>query len=464
MRIPSLVLAALVAAGCSDSTSPARDPVARSVGAPTATVAAALAAPASLFSGYSPTSAHWPHITTIMTDYYYAWTPTERAWAGAHYDYAMSGSLSAWKSVNPTVGHLKYTILWTVILPGIESDNLTSAYYTDMRAWYSAHPQYRLESAFVHDIGKPLSTAGRVTFSIWGSQRWALNPADAGARAYSANRMRRAASGEGGVFIDESETGDIGAHIRATQELASSASYKSAYTGLISVVKQALGSKMVMINTAEYVDDVDRGYAIAAGATHMESINNFMYSGMSDRWRFIVSLNAAGVYVDMVTVYGSKSVNAMSTKYPRGNSATSAQRAKMWELASYYLVVSANPRLLMLQLENDWSTPYSTLWLRAQGPNIGHPKGDRVAIGRGTDPAGNSYLLYTRDFDRALVVLRLQQGWSTQSYGDASALNVPLPSGERWIPLNADGTVGAAVTSARLRNSEAAIFLKSSML
>lgn len=82
----------------------------------------------------------------------------------------------------------------------------------------------------------------------------------------------------------------------------------------------------------------------------------------------------------------------------------------------------------------------------------------------GTDPLSNSYILYTRDFGRALVILRLQQGWGAHSYGDGTAITVPLPTGQKWLPLNADGTVGAAVTSRRLRNSEAAITLKGSTM
>ncbi|HEY7860010.1 MAG TPA: hypothetical protein VIB98_01150 [Gemmatimonadaceae bacterium] len=75
-------------------------------------------------------------------------------------------------------------------------------------------------------------------------------------------------------------------------------------------------------------------------------------------------------------------------------------------------------------------------------------------------PQGNSYIVYTRDFDRALVVLRLQQGWGAHTYGEPTAITIPLPANGKWLPLAADGTVGVAVSSIRLRNSEAAILLK----
>src|SRR5581483_10939968 len=53
-----------------------------------------------LYASYRPVSPHWPHLRAMMTDFYYGWTSEERAWAGAHYDFAMSGSTSAWKTAN----------------------------------------------------------------------------------------------------------------------------------------------------------------------------------------------------------------------------------------------------------------------------------------------------------------------------------------------------------------------------
>lgn len=466
MRTPRLALAALIAAAaCTDSTptaSPAR--AAQRDSAPSPSVSASVSAPASLYSGYSPRSPHWSHITTMMTDFYYSWTPTERAWAGTHYDYAMSGSGTAWRAANPTVGHLPYALLWTVIVPTSASPSVTTAYYADMKRWYAAHPQYAIEKAFIHRKGVARDSAGRLTFSVWGSTRWTINPADGGAIAYSVNRLQRVTASESGVFFDESESGGLNAHLGSMQELSSVAAYASAYASLIATIRRAIGTKMVMLNTAEYMTAADRADAVAAGAVHLEMFNNFKQSGMIDRWKWIESLNASGVFVDFVSTYGTQDIIALGSSYPRGNSATSVQRAKLWELASYYMAVSANPRLLALQLENAWNKPYSTLWIRAQEANIGHPRASRIQTKLGTDPLGNSYIEYTRDFDRALVVLRLQQGWNAHSYGDGTAVTFALPAGRKWLPLNADGTVGTAVTSIRLRNSEAAILLKSNTM
>ena len=455
----------IAAAACTDATAPEATPPVNAflksdIKKPRASTSGA--APASIWSGYSPQTHHWSHITPMMTDFYYSWTPTERAWAGAHYDYAMSGSGSAWRAVNPTVGHLTYALLWTMLIGG--STSLATGYYADMTSWFAAHPQYPLEKAFVHKAGAPFNASGRDYYQ-WGSTRLPINPKDPGAIAYTINRVQRIAAADGGVFFDESASGDMNAHLGTMQEFPSRSAYVAAVGNLLGALKSSVGSKMLMINTAEYMTPQDSINVVRAGAAHLELFNSFTYSGMVSRWQWIEHLAHAGTLVDVVSAHSSQDIPSM-TSYPRGNSATNVQRAKLWELSSYYMAVptATGGRFPAIQLENKWSKPYSSIWTKAQEANIGHPKGLRKQIGSGTDPLGNRYLVYTRDFDRALVVIRLQQGWGSQTYTDGTATTVPLPSGERWIPLNADGTVGSPVTSIRLRNSEAAILLKGSTL
>ena len=467
MRPSRNVFAALIiaVAACTDSTAPSRaaDSPATTAGVnnPISASVVSLPAPASLYTGYSTQSRHWTHISTMMTDFYYSWTTAERAWAGAHYDFAMSGTGSAWRAVNPTVGHYPYALSWTTIT---SSNNLGTAYYADMKSWYATHTQYSREKAFVHRTGSIGDSASRVYINRWGSTRWAINPADPGLIAYTVNRIQRLVGVENGVFFDEASTGDIGAWLPSTtREFSSRATYYASLTQLLVAVRKGLGGKMMQLNTAQYMTDADYAAAVAAGGVHLEMVNSFKFSGMGASWRWVERLTAAGVFVDFVSSYSSQDIAGM-TSYPAGNSATNVQRGKLWELASYYLVVPATPKLLAIQLEQLWNKPYSTLWIKAQEANIGHPLASRAVLKTGTDPLGQSYLVYNRNFDRALVLLRLQQGWSAQTYTDASAITVTLPTGEKWIPLNADGTVGSAVTTIKLRNSEAAILLKGSKM
>jgi hypothetical protein len=462
MRASRTAFAAIIiaAAACTDSTSP------KSATVPNAAVAAPIkaatsTAPASLYTDYSPRSPHWTHITTMMTDFYYGWTPTERAWAGAHYDLAMSGSGSAWRAVNPAVKHYPYALSWTMVTT---TSGLGTAYYSDMKSWYAAHPQFALEKAFAHKKGSVGDSASRVFFSRWGSHRWAINPADPGALAYSVNRLQRYVGAEDGVFFDESSSGDVGTSLPATREFASSTAYYASLTRLFGAVRTGLSGKRIVLNLAEYMTDGDYAAAVAAGGVHLEMFNSFKQSSMISRWVWVGKLTTAGIFVDFVSSYSTQDMAGMVTSYPRGNSPTNVQRAKLWELSSYYMAMPMTPKLFAIQLENQWSKPYSTIWTKAQEANIGHPVATRVQQAHGTDPQGNPYIVYNRDYDRALVILRIQTGWNAQTYGDATAIPVTLPTGERWLPLNADGTVGAAITSLRLRNSEAAILLKGSKM
>ncbi|HET7621808.1 MAG TPA: hypothetical protein VFK39_07900 [Gemmatimonadaceae bacterium] len=417
-----------------------------------------------LASGYSTSSPHWSHIRTLATDFYYHWTPDQRAWAGAHFDAALSGNTEAWFAANPTVTQLPYTLFWTVLTPGNDSrPYLSSTYYDDMKQWYAAHGEYRLEDAFLH-TSTSKSEATRVTARIWDSYRWMINPSDPGARAYTVDRYRRLVEGTNGVFIDEASSGDILPRVRDAVEF-SEARYQADYTSLLAEIKRVYGSKTIMLNTAEYTKDFDRANAIAAGAVHLEKFNNPLKTQMNRRWEWVEELRANGVAVDLVNPYSAAWADEHSYEYPKGNYATSGDRMTMWELASYYMVVGQNPDGLYFHLlAPDWNTPLSDYWLPAIEANIGHPTGARDDSRQGTDPTGQPYTIYSRDFERALVLIRAQRGWGAQNYKDATAVEVDLPSGDTWFPLNADGTLGTAVTKVKLRNSEALILIKKSKL
>jgi hypothetical protein len=425
-----------------------------------------LPASGSLYSGYSAVSPHWPHIRTAMTDFYYSWNGSERTWAGQHYDLAMSGNVTAWKTANPGVRHYSYVLLQGTILPAATPSQGAPAtqWYDDAVRWYSTHRQYDIETAFLHEAGQPSDAAHRLKPFGWATYTWIINPADAGLIAYQTDRFRRLSESEDGLFIDSQASGDLAKNLRdaagGSSEYASSGTtfpaqgpYFSAYAALMRTLKAAIGAKSLQPNTSGYLFDVDYAVATAAGSTHMEKANNPLSSALPATWSWIDRLIAADVSVNFVNGLDYLDMRGVSTKL--GSSVDSAyHRVKMAELASYYMVVPSRPDMLQLQLVNTWDRPFSSIWLKAQEANIGHPTGPRRLM------SGFGGTVYQRDFDRALVVYRAQVGWDTQSYGDATAIDVPLPAGEVWRPLNADGTLGAPLTSVRLRNAEAAILIK----
>jgi len=440
------------------------------------TVTARAPAPAALFDDYSPVSSpHWSHIRTMVTDFYYNWTPTERAWAAAHYDAEMSGDASAWLAINPAVQTYPYTLLWTTLIPSATATpNITGTITEDMRAWYALHPQYSMETAFLHDTGGvPADSAHRYTLPIWDSRRWFLNPADSGFMAYSVDRYRRIVAGSpAGAFIDESGTGDMAKATPSREYLLAAgwppvSPYFAAYAALVARIRAAIAPKRLMLNTAGYMFPGDSADARAAGAVHLEKVNNPLSSNVGSSFAWIDRLLAAGVFVDFVDAYDYADDSVLVTRgtYPGGNEPTTFAREKMAELASYYLVVPADPSRLALQLVNMWDRPFSSVWLKAQEADIGHPTTARAIETLATkDAAGQSVVLYRRDFTRALVLFRTQTGWGTQSYADSTAVTIPLPAGETWLPLHADGSLGSAVTSVPLRNAEAAILIKGSAI
>ena len=424
-----------------------------------------------LDSGYRASSPHWPHIRTMMTDFYYKWTPAERAWAGAHYDYAMSGDRAAWKSVNPTVQHYQYLLLQGLVIPrNGGKGSVQTAPYDDMQRWYSAHPQYRIESAFLHKAGAPADSAHRLLPFGWDTYTWIINPADSGVVAYSIDRFRRLAATDDGLFIDSQGSGDLQKNLKGAAEYPADAkwppqegAYSTAYAKLLGALKKVLGPKVLMLNTSVYRFPPDFAALMAAGATHLEKANNPLSSDLPGTWAWIDKLLNAGVYVDLVDAHDYADMKGVVSKHYGPTPDSAYHLVKLSELASYYMVVPSSPDRIALQLVNMWDRPYSSLWLKAQEANIGHPTGARSTMTEGipaSDPVGQKVQVFRRDFDRALVLFRPQVGWGSQVYGDTTAISVPLPGNEEWLRLNADGSVSRPVTSIELGNAQGVILIK----
>ena len=433
----------------------------------------------SLFSGYSPLSPHWQHIRTALTDFYdrNGWTSTERGWDGKHYDLVMGGDPSAWHAVNPGIRHYQYVLLQATTIPtATPPASAVSQWYSDAVQWYAAHPQYNIEAAFLHQTGQPADSAHRLQPWGWDTYTWIINPSDPGLIAYQSDRFARLSANEDGLFIDSQGSGDLAKNLRdntstlGSREYPNSASgwpptgqYYADYAALLRTLKGAVGSRTLQPNTSGYNFDADFADVTAAGATHMEKVNNPLSSAMVDNWTWIDKLLDAGVDVNMVNALDYEDMNAVVAKYFGGTADSAYRRIKMAELASYYMVVPSSPDRLELQLLNLWGVPASARWLKAQEANIGHPTSKRFQVTSGVaaaDPTGQPVRLHERDFDRALVLFRTQVGWSAQRYDDATAVTVTLPTGETWLPLHPDGTLGAAVTSVKLRNADAVILIK----
>jgi hypothetical protein len=394
---------------------------------------------------------------------------SEYQWASAHGDDVLldagdNGSIPIYRQTNPSITLIRYVLNWTVIRPGSEPDNTSTAYYRHMQQWYASHTQYQLENAFLHDASQcsaaTKSAACRVTFKIWNSPRWALNPADPGARAYQRARLAEVAADADALFFDEHGSGDMTDHLGdlSLVEFPNFAAYQNAMVSWIGDLRAALAPKKIFLNTATYATAWDAQLIGAAGGAHAEGMNNPFRADLEQRWTFVEQMVQAGNTIEFVPG-GDTPPN-----YTAGASASAEARRKLFQLASYDMIVPATPDLLQFNWGPDWTTPYSTQWYKALEVNIGHPTTARHIAADGTDPAGHHYRVWAREFTNGIVFVRPVIEWSSQVYGDQGALTITLPPGDTYLPVNTDGTVGAPTDRVTLRTAEAAIVLRQSRM
>jgi hypothetical protein len=133
-------------------------------------------------------------------------------------------------------------------------------------------------------------------------------------------------------------------------------------------------------------------------------------------------------------------------------------RGQMAQLASYYMAVGTDAQRLSFDQQNYWNIRPDTGWARAVEVDVGHPLRARHVIANGSDPKGQKYRIYAREFEHALVLMRPAVDWRPTVYGDDTAVEVPLPKPMRL--LHRDGTLGPPVRSVQLRNVDAAILVE----
>lgn len=157
-------------------------------------------------------------------------------------------------------------------------------------------------------------------------------------------------------------------------------------------------------------------------------------------------------------------------------------RYKLFYLASFYLI--KNPNLFysfQIEASDDYPNsqrcldhPSSFLWFGAEDYNIGQPKVnsfnkpdytgaadsiEHFEFASGQDPsnAANAYHVLAREYDNVLVLVKMKPKMT--SLTEDTTMTAHDLSGT-YRPLNADGTLGAPVTSITLRNGEGAILLE----
>jgi len=427
---------------------------------------------------YKSSIPHSSHITMMLTDYRYGQIPGEYQWNAAHYDYVMSGSIYQYRRFAPGIQYFVYALNLTVIRETRnDQPDSQEVYYADMQRWYAAHTQYNLEDAFLHDASlcpesQPKTQGCRIQ-TAWGTHaRWVINPGDPGLRLYDGERLRRITTSvqrtrysADGVFFDEHGSGDLNYwKTFSIREYPIWSKYQDDIVGLLASEHAALG-KLIQINTAGSITPFEQRMDVAAGAVHMETLNNPFSNEMRERWAFIDAILRQGVLVELVNAFSWREIN-LNKYYPKGNDITPAKRFAFAELCSYYMVVPPQSAAnLALDITNDgWGESFSLQWIKAIEVDLGKPLAPRALAYQGSDHQGKPLQVWYRDFERAMVFIRPQKPWDYKSYGDSTAISIDLPPDESWYPLKSDGTLGDSINAVTIRNVEGAIVFKGSTL
>lgn len=400
---------------------------------------------------------HRPWMVYSYTDFYFPHHAADSATlklVAARTDRLTNGSPVAWRTFNPTIEQYEYRLFYSVLDTKSDSAGIDGVH--TFTAWLTAHG-YPIESAFLHMKDSTVTPAHRLTWFLQhsnGDSSTALNPADPGFRAYQLavlDSLR--AEGYAGVFYDIFGRGSMARLFKSAE--GDSTWFIAQITDALKSERAASGER-ITINIGSYRTAFDSLCVMAAGGVHLELTNyppSYNLSTNFNWWSWIDRLVAGGAQrIEFVSNL------AWYDKVPQasGNDASPMAREKMAEYVSY-LMAKDTGAVLSFAPDNYWNESPAAHWLAAWDTDIGRPLGPRAEVTSGTDVAGQHYQVWTRRFQRAELVMRVNAYPTVPTnFADSTAVAVPLGSPGRL--LRSDGTTVPADT-VRLLAGEGVVVL-----
>jgi hypothetical protein len=295
----------------------------------------------------------------------------------------------------------------------------------------------------------------RAPYVNYGEERFATNPSAAGFRAWAVGYGTRLLAGQpavAGLFIDNSNA-SVPVTTGAVAE--PTVSYATDYGSLLNTVARAAAPKWLLANTA--------GGASTADPVVSRVTAYFEEFALRPLTASYLQFEDAAALVAHRAALQSPPAYAVLDSLPAGGSPTDP-RTQMATLAYYYLL--ADPSRTFLDLYGGYSpaSSWSQHWFGAVTYNVGQPTATWSIFASGPDPAdlSKTYRVYERPYSNALVLYKPRSstanGSASGSTADNTATVHQLPGTYR--PLQADGTLGAPLTSITLRNGEGAVLIK----
>jgi hypothetical protein len=287
----------------------------------------------------------------------------------------------------------------------------------------------------------------------YGPMRFATDPGDAAFRSWAADydvRYLNANPLAAGLFLDNSGGKAPAAAGSVTEPVAS---YATDYASLLYEIGRAIAPRWVLANTAG--GGADAGPTIQRVQGYYEE---FAIRPLAHNYQQFEGL--AGLVANRAAL-ASPPPYAVLDSYPQGGSPTDP-RTQLATLAYYYLLADPGTTFLDFYGGYEPSTSWARHWSPAAAYDIGQPAAAWSLFATGADPSNPAltYRVYQRPFGNALVLYKplAYANGATGTTADSSATTHPL--GGVYYPLQADGTLGAPVTSVSLRNGEGAILVK----
>lgn len=291
----------------------------------------------------------------------------------------------------------------------------------------------------------------------YGPMRFATNPDDAAFRSFAIQYEAQYLNNNplaAGLFMDNSQARPPAP---AGEVLEPMTTYSSDYASLLYEIGRAIAPRWILANTA--------GGGTSANPT-VQSVQGyfeeFTIRPLAQNYRQfeqVAALVAGRAELKSPPPY------AVLDSYPQGGAATDP-RTEMATLAYYYLL--ADPQTTFLDYNGGYDTtgPWSHHWFPAMNDHIGQPLGNWSLLASGADPSDPAltYHIYQRSFTNGLVLYKpLSYGNGvTGTTADSTATTQALDG--TYYPVQADGTLGAPITSIALRNGEGAVLIKDSVV
>lgn len=293
----------------------------------------------------------------------------------------------------------------------------------------------------------------RLFYPAYGQMRFATNPGNGGFRNWAvafAKKFLAQYPTADGLFLDNSY-GRLQVDSNVLAE--SVAKYADDYASLAFSIDSGIGTKWVLANTAG--SGVSADPLAKYGISYIEE---FALRPLYHTWQQF--RDVAEQTARRFALMGSNGYAILDT-YPAGGSVTDP-RTQIASLAYYYLLADPDRSYIMFNGGYEPSTAWSRHWTNAVKYDVGKPKGTWSLFAQGKDPERTylNYQVFQRTYDRALVLykpisyLSGRRGTTSNTTATVHKLN------GNYRELRADGTLGAVITSIRLRNGEGAILIR----